>query len=177
MRDSTRRTKPRIARSARKPPVRALREIRGSGSVRRATLRDFDAVRALEQAAFQPYRQASLRSLRRSLTSKRQSVWVIDGSDGLDALLVLWHHPHRLRVYDVASHPAKHGQGLGFRMMQHAEALARKEGRAWVSLEADPKEPGLVPWYKRQGYAIVGKPLPRYYHNGNAAVRMVKRVR
>ncbi|MEK6975011.1 MAG: N-acetyltransferase [Candidatus Thermoplasmatota archaeon] len=145
--------------------------------MRRATLADFEAVRTLEQAAFQPYRQASLRSLRRSLTSKRQSVWVIDGDDGLDALLVLWHHPHRLRVYDVASHPDRHGQGLGYRMMQHTEALARTEGCDWVSLEADPKEPGLVPWYKRQGYSIVGRPLPHYYHNGNAAVRMVKRVR
>ena len=131
----------------------------------------------MEQAAFQPYRQASLRSLRRSLTSKRQSVWVLDGDDGLEALLVLWHHPQRLRVYDVASHPDKQGQGLGYRMMQHAEALARKEGRHWVSLEADPKEPGLVPWYKKQAYTIVGKPLPHYYHNGNPAVRMVKRVR
>lgn len=144
--------------------------------MRRATLADFEAVRELEQAAFQPYRQASLKSLRRSLTSKRQSVWVIDGADGLDALLVLWHHPHRLRVYDVASHPDRHGQGLGYRMMQHTEALARKQGCTWVSLEADPKEPGLVPWYQKQGYAIVGKPLPHYYHNGNAAVRMVKRV-
>lgn len=146
---------------------------------RRAGLNDLAAILGLEQAAFQPYRQASRKSLRRSLASKRQSVWVIDAKDGdgIDALLVLWHHPHRLRVYDVASHPARHGQGLGYRMMQHTEALARKEGCAWVSLEADPKESGLVAWYKRQGYAIAGKPLPRYYHNGSAAVRMVKRVR
>lgn len=167
---------PRTSRTPRKRRVRAVRDIRGS-VVRRATRRDFDAVRTLEQAAFQPYRQASVKSLRRSLTSKRQSVWVLDGDEGLDALLVLWHHPHRLRVYDVASHPARHGEGLGYRMMQHAEALARRQGCDWVSLEADPKEPGLVHWYKGQGFAVVGKPLPHYYHNGNSAVRMVKRVR
>jgi GNAT superfamily N-acetyltransferase len=144
-------------------------------------MRDFAAIRDLEHASFQSYRQASDRSLRRSLTSKRQSVWVIDGKDAagharLDALLVLWHHPDRIRVYDVASHPDKHGGGLGYLLMQHTEALARKQGCHWVSLEADPKEPGLVPWYLKQGYVIVGKPLPHYYHNGNAAVRMVKRV-
>lgn len=144
--------------------------------IRRATLLDLPAIRALEHAAFQPYRQASDRSLRRSLTSTRQSVWVIDAKGGLAALLILWHHPHRLRVYDVASHPDCQGQGLGLALMRHAETLARKKGRRWVSLEADPKEPGLVRWYERQGYAIVGKPLPHYYHNGNAAVRMTKIV-
>lgn len=144
--------------------------------IRRAGPRDLPAVRALEHAAFQPYRQASDASLRRSLASKRQSVWVIDGRDGLDALLVLWHHPHRLRVYDIATRPARQGAGLGHALMRHAEALAARAGCSWVSLEADPKEPGLVGWYRRQGYAVVGKPLPHYYHNGNAAVRMVKRV-
>ncbi len=144
---------------------------------RHARQSDFAAIRELEHAAFQPYRRASDRSLRRSLASKRQSVWVVDGKGGrIDALLVLWHHPRRLRVYDVASHPDRHGEGLGYALMQHTEQLARKAGCAWVSLEADPKEPGLVAWYGRQGYAVVGKPLPRYYHNGNAAVRMTKRV-
>ena len=147
-------------------------------SIRRATPRDFRALKALEHAAFQPHRQASDASLRRSLGSRRQSVWVIDGQEGgrIDGLLVLWHHPHRVRVYDVATHPARHGQGLGSALMRHAEALARRRGCAWVSLEADPKERGLVAWYRQRGYTAVGDSLPHYYHNGNAAVRMVKRV-
>lgn len=148
-----------------------------SRAPRRATLRDFQAVQALEVAAFQPYRQASVASLRRSLTSRRQSVWVIDGANAnkIDAFLVLWHHAHRLRVYDIATHPDRQGQGLGHTLMQHAERLARREGCAWLSLEADPKEPGLVPWYEKQGFTKI-KRLPAYYKNGNAAVRLVKRV-
>ena len=134
---------------------------------------------ALEQAAFQPYRQASLASLRRSLGSRHQSVWVIPAPAGsptaFAALRVLWHFPHRWRVYDVATHPAMQGQGLGRLLMAHAERSASRAGADWMSLEADPKEPHLVDWYLHQGYRIVAK-LPRYYHNGNAAVRMVKRL-
>lgn len=144
---------------------------------RRATLRDLPALRALEAAAFQSYRQASPASLRRSLGSTRQSVWVLDASDasGLDGLLVLWHHPRRLRIYDIATHPRRQGQGLGHRLMQHAHAVARRDGCQWLTLEADPKEPGLVSWYERQGFrqTVV---LPAYYKNGNAAVRLVKPV-
>ena len=151
----------------------------GSGArIRRAQPADLDALVALEQAAFQPYRQARRASLRRSLSSPLQSVWVIDADGrkgGLAALLVVWQFPHRLRVYDVAVRPDLQGHGLGSQLMHHAEGLARKSGATWVTLEADPREPGLVPWYRAQGYHTVAR-LPRYYRNGRAALRMVKRV-
>jgi ribosomal protein S18 acetylase RimI-like enzyme len=167
---------------------------------RRATLADLEAVIALEEACFQPYRRASRASLRRSITSGHQEVWVLDASGApvrgvvakgrreshslsqapvppgsLDALIVLWKFPQRWRVYDVCTHPRSQGQGLGHKLMAFAEARAKSQGAAWMSLEADPKEPGLVSWYERQGYAVVDK-LPKYYRNGNAAVRMTKRL-
>ena len=145
------------------------------GPVRRARLADLPAIRELEAACFQPYRQASPASLRRSLSSPRQSVWVLDGADGLDGLLVLWHHPRRVRVYDVAVHPRRQGHGLGLALMAHAESLARRAGCRFVSLEADPKEPGLVAWYAAQGYAEAAR-LPGYYKDGRAAVRMAKEL-
>lgn len=143
--------------------------------IRRATPRDFSAVQDLERACFQPYRQASAASLHRSLTSRRQSVWILEDKAGLAAVLVLWHHPHRVRVYDIATRPDLRGLGLGLRLMAHAETLARQEGQHWITLEADPREAGLVPWYKSQGFTIVAR-LPRYYKNGRAAVRMTKPV-
>lgn len=143
--------------------------------IRRATLRDLPHLLALEQKAFQAYRQASPRSLKRSITSQHQSVWVIDGHDELAALLVLWHFPHRLRIYDVATHPDSRGQGLGLALMAHAEQLARRSKASWLTLEADPKEPGLVTWYERQGFHQVEQ-LPKFYANGNAAVRLTKPV-
>ena len=146
--------------------------------IRRATARDHDALRALEDAAFQPWRRASRKSLRRSLASPRQSVWCIDHparKGEAAALLVLWHHATRLRVYDVATHPDVRGQGLGVLLMRHAEALARKAGCKDVSLEADAKDKALIRWYEAQGYAVVGR-LPRFYVGGRPAVRMRKAV-
>jgi [ribosomal protein S18]-alanine N-acetyltransferase len=154
------------------PPRRG--RTRAHVRVRRARPSDLEAIAALEAAAFQPFRRASRASLRRSLASARQSVWVVDApAGGLAALLVLWHHPRLVRVYDVATRPDLQGQGLGSRLMEHAEELARKAGARIVSLEADPREAGLVEWYLHRGYSIVAR-LPGYYAPGRAAVRMRK---
>jgi ribosomal protein S18 acetylase RimI-like enzyme len=119
-----------------------------------------------------------VRSLKRSLASPRQSVWVIghpSAKGQFAALLVLWHHKARLRVYDVATHPDVRGQGHGYALMQHAEALARKSGCKDVSLEADAKDAPLIRWYERQGYRVVER-LPRFYVGGRPAVRMRKEM-
>ncbi|HUR25328.1 MAG TPA: N-acetyltransferase [Candidatus Thermoplasmatota archaeon] len=145
--------------------------------IRRATLRDHDALRALEDTAFQPWRRASRKSLRRSLVSPRQSVWLVPHSDGkaAAAFLVLWHHRSRLRVYDIATDAKLRGQGHGLALMRHAEALARKDGCKDVSLEADAKDAQLIAWYERQGYHIVER-LPSFYAGGRPAVRLRKAV-
>jgi ribosomal protein S18 acetylase RimI-like enzyme len=144
--------------------------------IRRATAADHDALRRLEDAAFQPWRRASLRSLRRSLTSPRQSVWLIPHPvrhGDLAGLLVLWHHKTRLRVYDIATAADVRGQGHGRLLMQHAEQLARAEGCHDVSLEADARDHALISWYKAQGYRVVAK-LPDFYAGGRPAVRLRK---
>jgi ribosomal protein S18 acetylase RimI-like enzyme len=145
---------------------------------RRARLQDLPAILDLEAASFQDYRRASPASLRRSLTSPRQSFWVIDhpaGGGRLAALLVLWHFPHTWRVYDIATHPDARGHGFGRELMLHAEALARKAGAGVMSLEAEEQDKRLVAWYVDQGYAVVDQ-LKDFYHNGCGAVRMTKRL-
>lgn len=160
-----------ITRSTAAPPMATPR-------IRRATMRDHDALRSLEDAAFQPWRRASRKSLRRSLASKRQSVWIVDhpalaGSAG--GLLVLWHHARRIRVYDIATHPALRGQGIGQRLMRHAEDLARASGCRDVSLEADSKDAALLAWYGAQGYRSAER-LPDFYAAGRHAVRLRKEL-
>lgn len=149
-----------------------------SPRIRRAAARDLGAILDLEAVCFQDYRKASPASLRRSLASPHQSVWVIDrpdGAPGLGAMLVLWHFPHRLRVYDIATHPDARGHGLGRALMAHAEQLARKAGADWLTLEAEEDDPRLVGWYEGQGFATVAR-LKDFYHRGCSALRMRKRL-
>lgn len=155
-------------------PLAAARSPR----IRRATLEDLPAIAELERVCFEPHRLASRASLRRSLTSSRQSVWVVDAPGSrppLAGLLVLWHFPRMVRVYDVASHPDARGTGVGYALMRHTERLARDAGCRHVQLEADPRTNGLVGWYERQGYEVVAR-LPGFYHGGRDAVRMRKQV-
>ena len=121
-----------------------------------------------------PWRRASQSSLRRSLASPRQSVWVIDHparKGELAALLVLWHHKSRLRVYDIATSPDPEvrGQGHGYLLMQHAERLAHEAGCQDVSLEADAKDKPLIAWYERQGYRVVER-MPSFYVGGRPVI-------
>jgi ribosomal protein S18 acetylase RimI-like enzyme len=143
--------------------------------IRRATAADLPAILALEEACFEPYRRASEASLRRSLRSPRQSFWLAEGGGRVLGLLVLWHFPRTLRVYDVATHPDARGQGVGHALMAHAEALARNEGAGRISLEAEEQDPHLVAWYRKQGFEVTAR-LPDFYHEGCSALRMVRRL-
>ncbi len=94
---------------------------------------------------------------------------------GLAALLVLWHFPRRLRIYDIATHPEARGQGLGRLLMTHAEVQARKAGCTYVTLEAEEADQRLVAWYAEQGFLTVAR-LQDFYHGGCHALRMVRKL-
>lgn len=135
---------------------------------RRADLDDLPALMELERLCYDGPRRQSRASLRRSLTSPRQSVWVLEDDFGIAADLILWHHRHTLRVYGVAVRPDRQGKGLGRALVLHAEALA---GPARVVLEADAADPRLIDWYERQGYRRTDL-RPDFYAPGRHAWRM-----
>jgi [ribosomal protein S18]-alanine N-acetyltransferase len=143
--------------------------------IERATPDDLERMIALEHICFQPWRRASRMSLERSLESEAQSVWVVRDGDRLAAMLVLWHHPKALRIYDIATHPDHRGKGLASRLVDHTELLARQAGANRVILEADPKEGGLVQWYLKRGFAVTLEKLD-FYAPGRSALRMEKTI-
>lgn len=140
--------------------------------LRRAVQADLDAIARIEKEAFQPWRRSSRDSLRRSLQSPHQSVWVFD--DGaIGGAIVLWHHERTVRVYGIAVDPARQGQGIGRRLMDHAEGLARETGKERVVLEADADDERLLAWYEGNGYRRDHR-LDDFYAPGHAAWRLEK---
>ncbi len=140
-------------------------------ALRQATLADLVNLVALETACFEPERRASCQSLRRSLTSPRQVVWVLAQGEAIAGSMILWHHPRTTRIYGLAIDAAHRGGGLGERLMKHAVREARRMGARRIVLEADADRPWLVAWYERLGY---GKVLlkPNFYATGRGVWRL-----
>ena len=80
------------------------------------------------------------------------SVWVIELDRAVVGLMVLMEMPGAFEVRSVAVRPAHQGQGLGRKLMWHAEILARQTGRSTLRLYTNAKIPELVTYYSKLGY-------------------------
>ena len=71
----------------------------------------------------------------------------------------------------IATVPAARGQGIGSRLMQHAEELAERSGSSTLSLIVARDNVGAVRLYERLGYQPVAlRPIidfPGCHHSGN----------
>lgn len=147
--------------------------------IRGATPADLSAIEAIEQVCFPEERRSSRRSLRHSLHSSRQSVWIAcvarSGQRFSAGVMVLHHHPLSLRIFSLAVLPSFQGEGIGGHLIDRAVALARRTGRQQITLEADCGNRVLTGWYERQGFQTVRR-LDNYYSPGADAVRMKRKL-
>lgn len=144
-------------------------------SVRLAVPADLPAMEQIENRCFRGSRRASRRSLKHSLVSPAQSVWVAvvrhKGRRQVAGAMVLHHHTRSIRIYSLAVLPPFRGSGAGRLLVRKAVQLARRSGRRSVTLEADRRNRILTGWYERLGFHIA-RILKDYYSPGRHAVRM-----
>jgi ribosomal protein S18 acetylase RimI-like enzyme len=144
-------------------------------TVRPALLTDLATIEQIENRCFSGNRRASRRSLKHSLTSPAQSVWVAvirhEGRRQVAGAMVLHHHLRSIRIYSLAVLPPFRGSGAGRLLVQRAVRLARRAGCRAVSLEAECRNRILTGWYERLGFQTVCV-LKDYYSPGHHAVRM-----
>lgn len=130
--------------------------------IRRAADADRPAVERLVAEAFTPYIERIGRppgpmtaDYGRALADSR--VWVIDGDDGLDAVLVLEEHADHLLIEVIAVDPAAQGRGVGTVLLDRAEADARELGLPEVRLYTNAAMTENLLYYPRRGFEETGR--------------------
>jgi glutathione synthase/RimK-type ligase-like ATP-grasp enzyme/ribosomal protein S18 acetylase RimI-like enzyme len=145
-------------------------------SIRRSTQNDLSLLEEIERTCFPEFQQSSRRTLRLSLSSSAQEVWVAEikmGKKKVPAgIMVLHLHPRTLRVFSIGVLNSFQGKGIGARLITHACNLAMASGYERISLEARSNDTHLIEWYEKAGF-VVSELLPDYYMKGEDAKRMI----
>lgn len=146
-------------------------------SLRRARPGDAPAISALVGAAYAKHVSRIGRPPKPMIADyeaavREHQVWVVEGAEGLVAVLELVPGRDHLLVENVAVDPAHQGRGLGRTLMALAEAEARRQGLDEVQLYTNEHFVESIALYARIGYRETG----RHEHKGSALVFMSKRV-
>ena len=126
---------------------------------RRATPADIPAIVALTEAAYLPNEAIiGVPSLPRIADYHEVlagcEVWLAEGENGLDAVLVLEIEPTDFTIWSIAVAPPAAGRKLGAALMAFAEARARALGYGSVHLYTHAKLARRIGWYERLGFAV-----------------------
>ena len=153
----------------------------GKMRIREASFADLDFLVQLESNSFSCHRKSNRRSLRTSLTSANQQVYLLEKvknshqSCAIGAATVFF-YKRSLRIYSIAIHPEYRGHGMGDFLLRYIMGVAQLRGFERVTLEADANNAKLVAWYEKFSFCITEK-LADYYAPGEPAVRMVNPLR
>ncbi len=133
-------------------------------SLRRATPADAAAVRALTRSAYAKWVPVVGREPRPMTADYERAVvaHTIDlleaGGEGdvggthLVGLVEMIPAADHLLIENVAIHPDRHGQGLGSRLLRHAEDVARSLGLSEMCLYTNGLMEANIALYRRRGY-------------------------
>jgi ribosomal protein S18 acetylase RimI-like enzyme/predicted double-glycine peptidase len=143
-------------------------------SVRIATVRDLDALVRLEKLGFTSD-QFDRDQILYLLAEANATAFIIE-HDGqvYGSAIMAWRKNSPIgRLYSIVIDPAFQGRGLGSKLLQACEDAAIEGGCERVSLEVRVDNKRALTMYERHGYGVT-EPLPEYYADGSAGLRMVK---
>lgn len=81
----------------------------------------------------------------------------------------------KYRIYSLAIAPEARGHGIGKKLLNYTERLARKNNIQKITLEVSEKNETAINLYKKQGFQIE-KTRVGYYADGSPAWIMVKEM-
>jgi ribosomal protein S18 acetylase RimI-like enzyme len=130
-----------------------------SQQLRRATPADQAAIEALVQSAYAKWVPVIGREPMPMLTDYAVAIrdhridLLIDG-ETLRALIETALEPDHLFIVNIAVAPDAQGQGLGTRLLQHAEALAAEAGKTELRLCTNSLMAPNIALYRQRGYEV-----------------------
>ena len=130
----------------------------GDFALRRAARADFEAVVAIQRAAYARNRELLGVEPLPLLADYEQilrdyEVWVT-AEGPIASVLILEPRADDLLIWSIATDPQRQQTGLGGAMLEAAEVRARELGRATMRLYTGAILHHLTDWYGRHGYAI-----------------------
>ena len=140
--------------------------------VRRATLRDLDRIKLLEDATFRLDR-LSRRSIKRAIQSPTQAVLTITAHAGEIVGAAVLHYRQRsfqCRLYSIAVSAKQSRQGLGGRLLTACEVDAWQRLCTALKLEVRADNGAAIRFYRNNGYQPVGVKKGFYEDGCNALV-------
>jgi N-acetylglutamate synthase-like GNAT family acetyltransferase len=125
--------------------------------LRRATLEDAEAIRALVNAAFEKYipligRKPLPMSADHTDLIVNQDAWVLEQESEIIAVLELVLKEDSLYIDTVAVQSSHQSRGLGRQLLQFAETRARELGLNAMTLFTNERYMALLEMYTRLGY-------------------------
>ena len=81
----------------------------------------------------------------------------------------------KYRIYSLAIAPEAREQGIGKKLLEYAEQVARKNNIQKITLEVSEKNEAAINLYKKQGFTVT-KTRAGYYADGSPAWIMVKEM-
>src|SRR5690554_3198433 len=138
--------------------------------IRRSTPADLDLLEQIEKRSFPDYQQSSRKTLRLSLKSTYQQVWIAEvlsdsASANVAGTMILYLYKKSIRIFSIAVLPEFRKQGIGLMFMNHAKKIAEERGNNKISLEVNCRNVQLIKWYESFGFRST-ELLEDYYEDG-----------
>lgn len=139
--------------------------------IRRATPKDLRKMYKLEKICFpRPLQKAHIESL---LYNENAYPLVFENNKKIVGTMILFYDGLNAKILSIAVHPSSRRLGIGKRLIQEAENIARNLGVQKVTLEVSTKNAVAINLYTSFGYRFEGV-IENYYAWGDDAYFMSK---
>jgi len=151
--------------------------------IRRATVGDADELARVYRSAYRENRELGFPAKAGSATEQQVAEWVTEdrvdaaeaGGEIVGAVRLETTDPDRAKLSRLGVRDDWKGRGVGSRLLDHAEAVARDWGCERIWLTTPGEHPYLPDLYRRRGYEET-EPYPLDFREYDEIV-MEKRVR